>query len=490
MMTFVSFAGQRLHRLAASEFRRPSRFLTYRTVGFFTALADAALIVTASVIAGALYHLVLFNNLGRLDEFAAIGANSALVFVLLTNARGLYRTSILPSGAKQFHGVVWCWALTVLASMALLFLLKIGDIFSRGSTVVFGFLALGLLLGSRAFVTAKIRDGLANGTLSGRAAIVIGDHGELAGSSALQLLQRYGTREVGRFELQDATVDAAALTTSDWAVIDTAIEAARTHQPDHILLALSWEDPRRCAVICERLRVLALPVYLVPDRHVGSILSQPTREMGSEIAVELQRAPLSRTELVAKRTIDFVLAAAGLVVFSPLLLVVGMAIKLEGRGPVMFRQRRCGFNGREFTIYKFRSMTVLEDGMTIRQARPNDGRVTWLGRALRATSIDELPQLINVLRGEMSLVGPRPHALAHDSEYGTLIANYAYRHHVKPGITGWAQVNGFRGETAQLELMNQRIDLDLWYINNWSVWLDLRIMLRTCIEIARAPNAY
>jgi undecaprenyl-phosphate galactose phosphotransferase/putative colanic acid biosynthesis UDP-glucose lipid carrier transferase len=156
----------------------------------------------------------------------------------------------------------------------------------------------------------------------------------------------------------------------------------------------------------------------------------------------------------------------------------------------MFRQRRCGFNGREFTIYKFRSMTVLEDGTTIRQARPNDDRVTWLGRALRATSIDELPQLINVLRGEMSLVGPRPHALAHDTEYGRLIANYAYRHHVKPGITGWAQVNGFRGETAQLELMNQRIDLDLWYINNWSVWLDLRIMLRTCIEIARAPNAY
>ena len=167
-----------------------------------------------------------------------------------------------------------------------------------------------------------------------------------------------------------------------------------------------------------------------------------------------------------------------------------MAIKLDSDGPVIFRQRRRGFNGREFAIYKFRTMTVLEDGSTVRQARRDDARVTWLGRLLRATSIDELPQLINVLRGHMSLVGPRPHAIAHDDGYTKLIANYAFRQHVKPGLTGWAQVNGFRGETAQLELMEQRVDCDLWYIKNWSFWLDLKIIARTCVEVLRGQNAY
>jgi undecaprenyl-phosphate galactose phosphotransferase/putative colanic acid biosynthesis UDP-glucose lipid carrier transferase len=157
---------------------------------------------------------------------------------------------------------------------------------------------------------------------------------------------------------------------------------------------------------------------------------------------------------------------------------------------VIFRQRRNGFNGRPFEIYKFRTMNVLEDGAVVRQAKKSDSRVTAVGRLLRRSSIDELPQLFNVLKGDMSLVGPRPHALAHDNEYGRLIANYAFRHHVKPGITGWAQVNGFRGETTRIESMMERIEADLWYINNWSLWLDLRIMLITCFEVARGRAAY
>jgi exopolysaccharide biosynthesis polyprenyl glycosylphosphotransferase len=188
--------------------------------------------------------------------------------------------------------------------------------------------------------------------------------------------------------------------------------------------------------------------------------------------------------------LDVTLATATLVVLLPLLAAVSAAIKLDSRGPVMFRQRRKGFNGNEFAIYKFRTMTVLEDGAVVPQARQGDERVTRLGRLLRATSIDELPQLINVLRGDMSLVGPRPHALAHDDKYSDLIGNYAFRHNVKPGITGWAQVNGLRGETAKLELMQKRLDLDLWYINNWSMWLDMWIILRTCIELGRGRNAY
>ena len=158
---------------------------------------------------------------------------------------------------------------------------------------------------------------------------------------------------------------------------------------------------------------------------------------------------------------------------------------------MIFRQKRGGFNGREFHIYKFRTMRVLEDGGTIRQVRKEDQRVARVGRLLRATSIDGLlPQLINVLRGEMSLVGPRPHAMVHDSEYGKLISKYAFRRHVKPGVPGWAQVNGFRGETAHVKLMERRVEMDLWYINNWSIWLDLWILLRTCVAISSRENAY
>jgi undecaprenyl-phosphate galactose phosphotransferase/putative colanic acid biosynthesis UDP-glucose lipid carrier transferase len=191
-----------------------------------------------------------------------------------------------------------------------------------------------------------------------------------------------------------------------------------------------------------------------------------------------------------KRAFDLAIAGAMLVLLAPLLTLVSIAIKLNSSGPVIFRQHRKGFNGRKFTIYKFRTMTVAENGPVIRQAQRNDERVTSLGYFLRSTSLDELPQLINVLRGEMSLVGPRPHAIAHDDEYSKLIANYAFRNHVKPGITGWAQVSGFRGETARLEQMERRVDLDLWYINNWSIWLDLRILFRTCVVVPRSMNAY
>jgi undecaprenyl-phosphate galactose phosphotransferase/putative colanic acid biosynthesis UDP-glucose lipid carrier transferase len=231
-------------------------------------------------------------------------------------------------------------------------------------------------------------------------------------------------------------------------------------------------------------------VVLLPDQSVRSILTQPMAEMGPDIAVQVQRAPLGSFELSLKRAVDVMLAGAAVALLAPLLLIVSTAIKLTSRGPIIFKQDRRGFNGQKFRIYKFRTMTVMENGARIAQAQPNDKRVTTLGSFLRATSIDELPQLFNVLRGEMSLVGPRPHAIAHDDEYSKLIGNYPYRQHVKPGITGWAQVNGFRGETGRIELMEQRVDLDLWYVSNWSVWLDLAILARTCVMVTHDTNAY
>ena len=192
------------------------------------------------------------------------------------------------------------------------------------------------------------------------------------------------------------------------------------------------------------------------------------------------------TGRVLKRGLDLSASAAGLLFLLPLLLVVAVLIRLDSPGPAIFRQRRAGLNGRPFVIYKFRTMTVADDGPRIEHAQRNDPRVTWLGRRLRAASIDELPQLINVLKGDMSLVGPRPHAVAHAEEFSRLYPGYALRHRMKPGLTGWAQVRGFRGEAALGDASRrEQVAMDLWYARRWSIALDLRILLLTVREAFR-----
>jgi putative colanic acid biosynthesis UDP-glucose lipid carrier transferase len=255
-------------------------------------------------------------------------------------------------------------------------------------------------------------------------------------------------------------------------------------------LAMDWARWSDTKQLLGELRALPLPVRLIPDRAAYEILSCPQETLYGVTTFELQRAPLTPGERVAKRAFDIAAATTGLLILAPLLLAVALAIQIESRGPVLFRQARGGFNGRTFNILKFRTMHVMENDAVVIQATPSDIRVTRIGRWLRRSSADELPQLINVLRGDMSLVGPRPHALAHDIEYTELISNYPYRHHVKPGMTGWAQVHGFRGETPIVSLMKQRIELDLWYVTKWSFWLDLRILLWTVVEICRSRNAF
>jgi Undecaprenyl-phosphate glucose phosphotransferase len=220
------------------------------------------------------------------------------------------------------------------------------------------------------------------------------------------------------------------------------------------------------------------------------LIERPWQDLGPARAVELQGAPLNTVQRTAKRIFDIALASSSLMVLLPVFIITALAIRLDSPGPVVFRQGRIGFNGRAFRIYKFRTMTVLEDGPTIRQASRNDQRVTRVGRILRRFSLDELPQLINVLKGDMSIVGPRPHALAHDDQYSQLIAEYAARHKVKPGITGWAQINGCRGETPQVDMMKRRVMYDLWYIDYWSLWLDVRIIVMTALHVLKDRTAY
>jgi Undecaprenyl-phosphate glucose phosphotransferase len=264
---------------------------------------------------------------------------------------------------------------------------------------------------------------------------------------------------------------------------------AREKAIENIFLFISWEKSHLIEVILNALSVLPIRVHLVPDEKVIDYLRQ-THRIGAIWTAELKRTPLSKSEQALKRGVDLMGAGLALLLLSPLMAATALLIKLGSGGPIFFVQSRNGFNGRLFRIFKFRTMTVLEDGPVIRQATREDARCTPLGRWLRRTSIDELPQLINVLRGQMSLVGPRPHAAAHDCKYERKIAAYAFRYHVKPGITGWAQVNGYRGETRTLSLMSTRVELDLWYIKNWSIWLDLKILLRTLTTEVWRCRAY
>ena len=220
------------------------------------------------------------------------------------------------------------------------------------------------------------------------------------------------------------------------------------------------------------------------------LLEFPLDRQQGQVRGELASPRPSRFAAAAKRGLDLGVAITLLICLAPLLVAIALVIRFESAGPALFRQHRLGLNGKTFRIFKFRSMHVLEDGEHVRQAEPDDKRVTRVGRFLRISSLDELPQLINVILGEMSLVGPRPHAVAHDREFGLLIADYALRRRVKPGISGWAQVNGLRGATPTVDMMRRRVDHDVWYVQNASIVLDLKIMLLTPRELFRRRNAY
>jgi putative colanic acid biosynthesis UDP-glucose lipid carrier transferase len=221
-------------------------------------------------------------------------------------------------------------------------------------------------------------------------------------------------------------------------------------------------------------------VHWIPDIFSLRLINYHVKEIAGIPLITLSETPLVGTRLIMKSLEDKLLAFMILLMISPILLAVAIAIKMDSEGPVFFRQDRTGWNGRPFRIWKFRSMYVHQpDAGVVRQAEKNDPRITRVGAFLRKTSLDELPQLFNVLAGDMSLVGPRPHAIQHDQEYSRRIGDYFARHNIKPGMTGLAQVRGFRGETRDINLMAQRIEADIEYINNWSVWLDLAIILRT-----------
>jgi putative colanic acid biosysnthesis UDP-glucose lipid carrier transferase len=264
----------------------------------------------------------------------------------------------------------------------------------------------------------------------------------------------------------------------------------RTHGIDLIYIALPMASQPRIIKLLEELRDTTASIYFVPDIFVSDLVQARVDTIGDLPVVAVCETPFYGFNGLVKRLEDSVLASLILVMIAPLLIALAIGVKLSSPGPVLFKQRRYGVDGRKIVVYKFRTMTVAEDGEVVRQATKNDSRITPFGGFLRKTSLDELPQFINVLQGRMSVVGPRPHAVAHNELYRKLIRGYMIRHKVRPGITGLAQVNGYRGETDTVEKMKARIEYDLAYLRNWSLVLDLQIILKTIVVVLKKQNAY
>jgi Undecaprenyl-phosphate glucose phosphotransferase len=259
-------------------------------------------------------------------------------------------------------------------------------------------------------------------------------------------------------------------------------------RPDDIIILADQRQFSLAKSLAYQLSDLPFGVHVVLTDAADLMASLQIAEVGSLTTMEVSRPPLSSADLAVKRAVDVVGSLSGLLLLSPLLLFVSIAIKLDSRGPIFFRQLRHGFNNEPIQVIKFRSMHVVEDGRMFTQATRNDSRVTRVGRLIRRTSIDEIPQLINVLHGDMSIVGPRPHATAHNELFKKRILRLVRRHNVKPGITGWAQINGCRGETDTLEKMQRRVEYDLYYIDNWSVLLDMKIIMMTLFAVLSKTN--
>ncbi|MBS1190536.1 MAG: gumD [Rhodocyclaceae bacterium] len=326
--------------------------------------------------------------------------------------------------------------------------------------------------------------------LSYQRAIIVGCNGQ--GRQVAREIVTHpmlGQRVAGYFDDREA-LRAGAGTAPVLGKLEDVADYVKRYDVQVIYLALPMASQRRILTLLDSLRDTTASIYFVPDVFVTDLIQARMDAVGRMPVVAVCDTPFTGINGVIKRGSDIVLSLLILLLIAPLLAVVAVLVKATSPGPAIFKQRRYGLDGKEIIVYKFRSMTVCEDGPEIAQAQREDPRITPVGRFIRKTSIDELPQFFNVLQGRMSIVGPRPHAVAHNEMYRKLIKGYMVRHKVKPGVTGWAQVNGCRGETETLDKMEARIDLDLEYLRHWSLRLDLYIIARTVILVFKDASAY
>jgi putative colanic acid biosynthesis UDP-glucose lipid carrier transferase len=437
------------------------------------------------IVVATLYICMLFNGESFTKFYSGVGL---LAFILSWAAFGRIGSDtplVAPRIAKVYSRILLQWASIAGVLLFLAFAFKVSADFSR-LVMLAWFCATPLALFAAHRLRRHIYSMLSNSSTAPRY-IVVGANN--VSSELLRRLPQNGF--LGFFDFRSAD------RVSQWIEGDRLIghckdvkDFVSENGVSAIYIALPLSNVPRIGEMIRELRDTTASIYFLPDVFAFDLIQGRLVNIGGMPALSVCDTPFHGMDAVLKRVFDVLLAGVALLICAPLMALIAVGVKLTSHGPVLFRQRRYGLNGEKINVYKFRSMTVCEDGSDVAQAVKNDPRTTTLGRFLRRTSLDELPQLFNVLEGNMSLVGPRPHAVAHNEQYRKLICGYMIRHKVRPGITGWAQVNGMRGETDTIEKMSGRVKFDIDYLNQWSLWMDIKILVRTVLLILGDDKAY
>jgi len=411
-------------------------------------------------------------------------------FYFFAEARGLYASWRIGGLVDEITDLVMSWGMVIVVLVMLAFVSKTSATFSRLAIMTWFIVTpVGLVMVrmlARMLLRVLRRAGKNSRTLA-----IIG-----ANTQGVHLIEKshnapwMGMKPMGIYD--DVAIDSIreSLRSHLMGSVSDLIRAAREGKVDYVYIVLPMQEERRIVELVESFADTTASVYVVPDMFVSNLLHARWTSFHGIPAIRVYETPFMGVDGWIKRIEDLVLGTLFFAIALIPMIFIGVAVKLTSPGAVIFKQRRYGLNGEVVEVWKFRTMSVCEDGDEISQAKQGDPRITSLGKLLRKTSLDEFPQLINVLQGRMSLVGPRPHAVAHNEQYRKLIHGYMLRHKVKPGITGWAQVNGWRGETDTLDKMGKRVEYDLEYIRNWSLWLDMKIIFVTILRGFRGKNAY
>ena len=480
---------------AARDSERAADSATPLPAGFIVSLLRAFDLTVIGALGLVMYFLYVYpaQDFISLQYFVSIGL-ALLLAGLVANWVGAYGGDLVMARQLRINRMLGAWAITFALLLAIAFTLKITTVYSRVWAVGWFVSTTGLLAFGRVMLARSIAHLAAQGRFANRTVIV--GIGAQAACLAAYLEQHDAvcTKILGLIDVNGGATPGHPQRWPLLGGIDALIDLIQTERVDQVFIALPWQEEAHLRDVVQRLAMTPIAIRLAPDPAPFDYAGRSFVEVAGLPMLRLFDRPISGWSRVIKAAEDYLLATLFLIVLSPVLLLIALAIKLDSPGPILFRQRRLGFNNTLIIVSKFRTMHAdKEDPDCLVQVAKGDPRVTRVGRFLRRTSLDELPQLVNVLRGEMSIVGPRPHApgtRARGQLFEEVVERYAARHRVKPGITGWAQINGWRGETNTLEKIQKRVEYDLDYIDNWSIWFDLLIIARTAAVLLSDNRAY
>lgn len=456
------------------------------------AATEFLLVAVAGYLAAMLYHRLILQHSPDPGMYIPEALLIATLDLLVSIGHRQYsRIQTQPRHVFLWNGVSGVF-FVYFFFLSAMFVLKHSEEYSRVTITVQAASVCLAVLFTRTIWFSLLQRAIASGLVDARRIILIGDPDHCSHFSARAIAT--GIRTVRTFELPESHERLSIRKRFD-AIQELSdarqlVADCRPLRADDIIILISHQDVASALALASMLSDLPVDVHVVPVGTLDLMAMSRITQFGNMVTMRVLQCKLNSFNRAVKRAFDIAAAIAGLVLLSPLFVVVSLAIKFDSRGPVLFRQTRHGYNNEPIRVLKFRTMTVMEDGDNFKPVTRHDPRVTRLGRFLRRTNIDELPQLLNVLAGDMSIVGPRPHATSQNETFAELIPSFSRRHNVKPGITGWAQVNGYRGDTDTLEKMQRRVECDLYYIDHCSLLFDLRIVLLTVFSREAYLNAY